>query len=167
MKVSFGGDTLRHYPAQWPGPNGGSIQFVAPWQPGVVIDRELITVRQNPSDHALASASSRRWTNSKGRLTREAVPLRSVQAAPWAAFSCLMKTPSWRGDTVFSGDEGVVPALRIAQGMAGQFCWAVAAMPALTTAQPRPWLTLLTRWNRSRSPTTRRLICWRAVARPR
>ena len=37
--------------------------------------------------------------------------------------------------------------------MAGQLksCWAVAAMPALTTAQPRPWLTLLTRWNRSRS----------------
>ncbi|MNF17287.1 hypothetical protein D3C80_2206950 [compost metagenome] len=35
---------------------GGKMQFVAPWQPGVVVDRELIT-GQNPfSDHALASA---------------------------------------------------------------------------------------------------------------
>ncbi len=53
---SLGGDKLRYYPAKAMAQAGGSMQFVAPWQPGVVIDRELIT-GQNPfSDHALASA---------------------------------------------------------------------------------------------------------------
>ncbi|MGY3891694.1 type 1 glutamine amidotransferase domain-containing protein [Aeromonas mytilicola] len=53
---SLKGDKLRYYPAQAMARAGGKMQFVAPWQPGVVIDRELIT-GQNPfSDRALASA---------------------------------------------------------------------------------------------------------------
>ncbi|MBS4698483.1 type 1 glutamine amidotransferase domain-containing protein [Aeromonas media] len=53
---SLKGDKLRYYPAQAMAQAGGKMQFVAPWQPGVVIDRELIT-GQNPfSDRALASA---------------------------------------------------------------------------------------------------------------
>jgi len=53
---SLQGNKLRYYPAQAMAQAGGKMQFVAPWQPGVVIDRELIT-GQNPfSDHALASA---------------------------------------------------------------------------------------------------------------
>ncbi|MOA44889.1 hypothetical protein D3C78_1672310 [compost metagenome] len=53
---SLKGDRLRYYPAKAMARAGGKMQFVAPWQPGVVVDRELIT-GQNPfSDHALASA---------------------------------------------------------------------------------------------------------------
>lgn len=56
FEASLKGDKLRYYPAQAMARAGGKMQFVAPWQPGVVIDRELIT-GQNPfSDHALASA---------------------------------------------------------------------------------------------------------------
>ncbi len=56
FEASLKGDKLRYYPAQAMARAGGKMQFVAPWQPGVVIDRELIT-GQNPfSDHTLASA---------------------------------------------------------------------------------------------------------------
>ncbi|MDX7900310.1 type 1 glutamine amidotransferase domain-containing protein [Aeromonas media] len=56
FEASLKGDRLRYYPAQAMARAGGKMQFVAPWQPGVVVDRELIT-GQNPfSDHALASA---------------------------------------------------------------------------------------------------------------
>ncbi|MNW68081.1 hypothetical protein D3C74_467760 [compost metagenome] len=66
--------------------------------------------------------------------------------------------------------KAMVPALASTRGWQGSLksCWAVAAMPALTTAQPRPWLTPLARWNReSVSSTTRRLSCWRAAASSR
>ncbi|WP_429159504.1 type 1 glutamine amidotransferase domain-containing protein [Aeromonas media] len=56
FEASLKGDRLRYYPAQAMARAGGKMQFVAPWQPGVVVDRELIT-GQNPfSDHVLASA---------------------------------------------------------------------------------------------------------------
>ncbi|MOA46418.1 hypothetical protein D3C78_1689250 [compost metagenome] len=63
--------------------------------------------------------------------------------------------------------KAVVPAVTSVRGWQGTLnsWWAVAAMPALTTAVPRPWRTALARWNReSVSSTTLRLSCWRATA---
>jgi hypothetical protein len=119
---SLGGDKLRYYPAKAMAQAGGSMQFVAPWQPGVVIDRELITgqnplLRPRPGERLHRGAGQ----TARGRLTpgEAQVPLDQCRQPPWAAFHApaLARNAFMAGVTLcFRVMKAMVPALASLRG---------------------------------------------------